>query len=234
MIFLPVHHPYMLWESAIVCSFVLRDEHVIPCGPILIAYPFRSSDWLRHEQVAQEWPIKRWMMECFPPPAATFFSLSVLAILEVILGQVEVVFPTKWWWIGLHKSEVKWSRSVVSDSLQPRVAYRAPRSMEFYRQEYWNGFPFPSPGDLPDPGIESGSPALQADALPSKPPGKPVRKWAFGERQRRGMRKGACGVLDGTAMIPELPECEVPELVLRAILNWVWKLTELLWDLIGE
>ena len=41
------------------------------------------------------------------------------------------------------------------------------------RQEYWSGLPFPSPGDLPDPGIEPRSPALQADALPSKPPGKP-------------------------------------------------------------
>ena len=42
----------------------------------------------------------------------------------------------------------------------------------FSRQEYWSGLPFPSPGDLPDPGIEAGSPALQADALPSKPPEK--------------------------------------------------------------
>ena len=55
------------------------------------------------------------------------------------------------------------------------VAYQAPLSMEFSRQEYWSGLPFPSPGDLPDPGIEAGSPALQADALPSEPPGKPVR-----------------------------------------------------------
>ena len=47
------------------------------------------------------------------------------------------------------------------------------QSMEFYRQEYWSGLPFPSPGDLPNLGIEPGSPALQADALPSEPPGKP-------------------------------------------------------------
>ena len=52
------------------------------------------------------------------------------------------------------------------------VAHQAPLSMEFFRQEYWNGLPFPSPGDLPDPGIEPGSPALQADTLPSEPPGK--------------------------------------------------------------
>ena len=51
------------------------------------------------------------------------------------------------------------------------VAYQAPPSMEFSRQEYWSGLPFPSPGDLPGPGIEPRSPALQADALPSEPPG---------------------------------------------------------------
>ena len=45
------------------------------------------------------------------------------------------------------------------------VAYQAPLSMGFYRQEYWSGWPFPSPGDLRDPGIELGSPALQADSL---------------------------------------------------------------------
>ena len=45
--------------------------------------------------------------------------------------------------------------------------------MEFSRQEYWSGLPFPSPGDLPSAGIEPGSPALQADTLPSEPPGKP-------------------------------------------------------------
>ena len=54
------------------------------------------------------------------------------------------------------------------------VAYQAPPSMEFSRQEYWSGLPFPSPRDLPNPGIESRSSALQADALPSEPPGKPL------------------------------------------------------------
>ena len=53
------------------------------------------------------------------------------------------------------------------------VAHQALPSMGFYRQEYWSGLPFPSPGELPDPGIEPGSPALQAGALPSEPPGKP-------------------------------------------------------------
>ena len=53
------------------------------------------------------------------------------------------------------------------------VAYQAPPSMGFSRQEYWSGLPFPSPGDLPNSGIEPGSPTFQADALTSEPPGKP-------------------------------------------------------------
>ena len=53
------------------------------------------------------------------------------------------------------------------------VAHQAPLSMEFSRQEYWSGLPFPSPGDLPEPGIEPESPALEADALPSELLGKP-------------------------------------------------------------
>ena len=52
------------------------------------------------------------------------------------------------------------------------VALQAPPSMGFSRHEYWSGLPFPSPGDLPDPGIEPRSPTLQADALTSEPPGK--------------------------------------------------------------
>ena len=93
----------------------------------------------------------------------------------------------------LHTS-VQFSHSVMCDSLRPHglqsewvkslshvrlfatpwtVAYQAPPSMGFSRQEYWSGLPFPSPGDRPDPGIEPGSPALQADALTSEPPGKP-------------------------------------------------------------
>ena len=61
------------------------------------------------------------------------------------------------------------------------VAYQAPPSMGFSRQEFWSGLPFPSPGDLPDPEIEPRSPALQADALLSEPPGKPCLVLAVGK-----------------------------------------------------
>ena len=69
-------------------------------------------------------------------------------------------------------SEVAQSCPTLCDPVNC-VAYQAPPSMEFPRQEYWSGLPFPSPGDLPDLGIEPRSPELQADALPSELPGKP-------------------------------------------------------------
>ena len=54
------------------------------------------------------------------------------------------------------------------------AAYQTPLSMEFSRQEYWSGLPFPPPGDLPYPEIDPRSPALQADSLLSEPPEKPL------------------------------------------------------------
>ena len=53
------------------------------------------------------------------------------------------------------------------------VAHQAPLSIEFSRKEYYSRLPFPSPRDLPNPGIKPRSSALQADSLPSEPPGKP-------------------------------------------------------------
>ena len=94
------------------------------------------------------------------------------------------------WWVGLAsqtvnkrfkgitiKLNVIWlevkSLSCVQLFVTPwTVAYEAPPSMGFSRQEYWSGVPFPSPGDLSNPGIEPKSPTLQADALPSELPRK--------------------------------------------------------------
>ena len=65
--------------------------------------------------------------------------------------------------------------SDVSDFATPwTVAHQFPLFMEFCRQEYWSELRCPSPGDLPNPGIELGSPALQADSLLSEPPGTPL------------------------------------------------------------
>ena len=81
-------------------------------------------------------------------------------------------------WLGL--ADVK-SFSRVRLFVTPwTVVYQAPPSTRYSRQEYWSGLPLPSPGDLPDPGIEPGSPMLQPYSLPSEPPGKPtvgIRYW---------------------------------------------------------
>ena len=73
----------------------------------------------------------------------------------------------------MSESEVKLLSHVRLFATPWTVAYQAPPSMGFSRQECWSGLPFPSPGDLPNPGIEPGSPALQVDTLTSEPPGKP-------------------------------------------------------------
>ena len=67
------------------------------------------------------------------------------------------------------------SHSVMSDSFATSwtVARQAPLSIGFHKQEHWNGLPFPSPGDLPDPGIEPMSPALADGFFTIEPPGKP-------------------------------------------------------------
>ena len=95
-----------------------------------------------------------------------------------------------WWWTGRPgvlwfmgsqrvghdwATELNWV--IVPDwlfAIPWTVACQAPLSMEFSRQEYWSGLPFPSPGDLPYPGIKHRSSALQSNSLPSKPPGKPL------------------------------------------------------------
>ena len=96
--------------------------------------------------------------------------------------------PSLYWFLDMpvvrvtvcsaHESEVK-SLSPVQLFATPwtNVAHQALPSMGFSRQEYWSGFLLPSPGDLPYPGIEGRSPALQADALTSEPPGKPQRRF---------------------------------------------------------
>ena len=75
--------------------------------------------------------------------------------------------------------------SVMFDSATPWTVC-SPLSMEISRQEYWSGLPVPSPGDLPDPGTEPGSPAFQADSLPFEPPGKPHTSKKLGGGQEKG------------------------------------------------
>ena len=83
------------------------------------------------------------------------------------------------------------------------VAHQAPLFLGFSRQEYWSGLPFPSPGDLPDPGIEPGSPVLQADTSPSEPPGKKYLP-LFTREERQSVQKMVLGEQDGFMRKPEI------------------------------
>ena len=98
------------------------------------------------------------------------------------------------------------------------VARQAPLSMGFSRQEYWNGLLFPSPGDLPDPGIELGSPALQADSLLSEPPGKPFEDrdtYLLCASESPGMTSGACS---------RGKKIELINLLTNSIMKHIWVL----------
>ena len=98
--------------------------------------------------------------------------LSVLSLLSEDTWEAGAVFLSS----VTSRLRLKWSRAVVSDSATPwTVAHQALRSMGFSRQEYWSGVPFPSPGDLSGPGIQPRSSMLQAEALPSEPPGVRLR-----------------------------------------------------------
>ena len=72
------------------------------------------------------------------------------------------------WWIRKKESEVAQSSLTLGDPMDCSLHQDSP-SLGLSRQEFWSGLPFPSPGDPPKPGIEAGSPALQAAALPSEP-----------------------------------------------------------------
>ena len=93
------------------------------------------------------------------------FVGKVMSLLFNMLSRLVVTF--------LPRSKVK-SFSCVRLFVTPwTVAYQAPWSVGFSRQEYWSGLPFPFPGDLPNPGIEPRSPPLQTDTFPSEPLGFP-------------------------------------------------------------
>ena len=85
------------------------------------------------------------------------------------LEWVAISFSNAWKW----KVKVKSLSHVWLFTTPWTAAFQAPLSMGFSRQQYWSGLPLPAPGDLPNPGIEPRSPALQTDALPSEPSRKP-------------------------------------------------------------
>ena len=104
------------------------------------------------------------------------------------LGYVLLFYSYHYFWNYIKSQDTSFSYTLLKVKVKSlscvqlfatlcTVAYQAPPSIEFSRQEYWSGLPFPSPGDFPDPGIEPRSLALQVDTLPSEPPRKPTHYW---------------------------------------------------------
>ena len=109
--------------------------------------------------------------------------ISTYCEFKLIFFDFSFLFQLGLWWCFCFQKErkAKLLSRVWLFATPWTAASQAPPSMGFSRQEYWSGLPFPSPGDLPNSGIEPGSPSLQVDALPSKPPGKPIflKKFLF-------------------------------------------------------
>ena len=97
-------------------------------------------------------------------PLPALGNICLLGWVWMIVCCFNLNFPNDLWW------EWKWK---LLSCVQFFVTQWTIQSMEFSRPEYWSGKPFPSTGDLPNPGIKPRSPALQADSLPAEPPGKP-------------------------------------------------------------
>ena len=125
-----------------------------------------GEDWAVRVPKREYWTKENCTKNC-----GAHAGLGVLPVREInhiinwVSARVLTSVLSKWKW---SESE---SCSVVSNSLWPHGLYT---SMEFSRPEYWSGKPFPSPGVLPNPGIEPRSPPLQADSLPTELQGKPL------------------------------------------------------------
>ena len=153
------------------------------CSQILLQASLSSSchsDWLKWERT---WSIPHWYMEHH------IHTCTSAETVIIILRQKDrpsktaephhTVFPTSPAMLVSHflsclilntlEDYCYWKWKLLS-RVQLFATSQTIQSMAFSRPEYWSGYPFPSPGDLPNPGIEPRSPALQADSLPAEPP----------------------------------------------------------------
>ena len=137
--------PYSCFINVRVVS--LAPQSLVQCW---VQQAFNTISWMLHE-----WVFYR-RGACIYVSVLIILYFSPLCVMEEL---------TLWW-------EVKLLSPVWLSAIPWTVAHQAPPCMEFSRQEYWSRLPFPFPEELPDPGIEPGSPTWQADPLPTEPAGK--------------------------------------------------------------
>ena len=148
----------VIWILAI---WMLFSRFLVPClWSVPAGVPFFGSVflfviWVRFRWGGASKVTRLRVWKCTVINSLLMFSTSR----DRFYASYPILFPSKW---------VKSLRHVWLFATLWTVAYQAPLSMGFSRQEYWSGLPFPSPGDLPDSGMEPRSPALQTDAFPSK------------------------------------------------------------------
>ena len=136
-----------LWKNTIKDTDEQPGEEICWVRSGMVLSRGASSPW-SWGVIPSQWCVLAWKFS-EPPTVGIFMAASSLKVKVKVKSLSRVwLFATPW-----------------------TVTFRDHLSMGFSRQQYWSGLPFPSPGDLPDPGIEPWYPALWADALPSEPPG---------------------------------------------------------------
>ena len=149
--------PASVWEKCKDPVFLFLHKHFHSCPSSRWCHPAISSSIV---------PFSSWPQSL--PASGSFPMGSWLTCIYTIIIVYYILYT-----IYYFSSEpVKLLSRVRLFATPWTVAYQAPPSMGFSRQECWSGLPFPSPGDLPYPGIEPRFPTLEADALTAKPPGK--------------------------------------------------------------
>ena len=141
------------------------------CGGTNCFNKYQNKVWRVTRRRKLTWTKKRLV----PSPLLSLHSPCLISSIATALNTISTL---KW-------SKVKSLSRVRLFATPWTVAHHTPPSMGFSRQESWSGLPFPSPGGLPHPGIQPRSPALQADALTSAPPGK--HWWAPNHTQPRSI-----------------------------------------------
>ena len=164
-------HVWAFWQQLGFCM-----------GSVTICQPLTS--WVSQSCSVSQHTLNKWVHEpkvkLYQETHWTTTKSSIYCFFSLIVSI---------WYFHLY-AYVCYLFSLVQLFVTPgTVARQAPLSMEFSRQGYWSGLPFPSPGDLPDPGIEPRSPTLQADVLPSELLGKPSSLYAYKQKHRTGYQR---------------------------------------------